>query len=399
MVRQRFTMIEGLRALAATLVVIVHCWLSVGFNDLPTWVNRVGVTPVQVFAQWMNNVGGIGVALFYVISGFLLYRPFVAARLSGGTVATGAYAIRRAARIIPAYWAALTIVALVESANIFNLHGLINYYLFGEIYTYRALTDPHPIFVSWTLCVEVSFYVFLPFWAAGIRWLGDRLSRPQGLEGAGIALLFLISAIWKIVAVQTTNYGTPLQPLLVVLPATIDVFAAGMALAVLSVRAAESPGFAAARWLAQRPWLCLGASLLMYLSFAWVSGTPDNGVYSWELTALMLGWLRIPICAALVLPVVLGAADRWPTKVLNWRTAAWIGSVSYGLYLWHVPVIEHVMDLLGHPKPPLLGMPLIFLLIYAVALVIAAVSWNILEKPVLNAAHRLAPSSRSKAKA
>src|SRR4051794_1356756 len=96
----RFPLFDSLRAIAALAIFGTHAYFTLR-NNAPG--------PVRPYAARLE----VGVYIFFVISGFLLYRPFVRARLSGSPApATGAYAWRRLLRIGPAYWIALTLVAL-----------------------------------------------------------------------------------------------------------------------------------------------------------------------------------------------------------------------------------------------------------------------------------------------
>src|SRR3954452_12960796 len=96
-----FPLVDGLRAVAALLVIVHHAgiYAVLGGTDsvLRPYVARLDV----------------GVAIFFLISGFLLYRPFVRARFrSIGAPRPLAYGWRRFLRIVPAYWVALTVIAL-----------------------------------------------------------------------------------------------------------------------------------------------------------------------------------------------------------------------------------------------------------------------------------------------
>src|SRR3954453_13942377 len=97
----RFPLVDGLRAVAALSVLVTHTAFLSGFNGH----GLLGGITARL---------DVGVALFFVISGFLLYRPFVAARMGGrGGPRAGLYFRRRALRILPAYWLALTVLGLL----------------------------------------------------------------------------------------------------------------------------------------------------------------------------------------------------------------------------------------------------------------------------------------------
>jgi peptidoglycan/LPS O-acetylase OafA/YrhL len=105
----RFPLVDSLRAIAALLVFAGHT---------VTETTSLAVHPERFV--WATNVAYEGVALFFLISGFLLYRPFVAARAGGRAVPLPDYARRRVLRIVPAYWAALSIflaLGLVSRAH------------------------------------------------------------------------------------------------------------------------------------------------------------------------------------------------------------------------------------------------------------------------------------------
>ena len=159
----RFPAADGARALAAFGVLLTHVGLLSGFNFAHPAIGAY-------FAR-----AEVGVSIFFVLSGFLLYRPFAVRRFAGHPPGeTGKYARRRLLRIFPAYWVALTIVAFVLRAPPFvEPHSIVAHYLLLQIY------DPNqvvfgPIDQAWSLATEVSFYVFLPIWA----WLLARRTRP-----------------------------------------------------------------------------------------------------------------------------------------------------------------------------------------------------------------------------
>jgi len=187
---ERFPCFNGLRALAALLVVLHHTAFTTAFE----------LRGVRVpFTDHVVSVGryfahmDIGVEIFFLISGFLLYRPMVAAAFAGRhprNVRT--YARHRFLRIYPAYWVAFVCIALFVGIympvsggrSIFEYFFLIHLYDTGSVVVngqrvWRALGG---ISQSWTLVVEVSFYVFLPFYAALLRKLGAGRARESRLR-------------------------------------------------------------------------------------------------------------------------------------------------------------------------------------------------------------------------
>ena len=126
--------------------------------------------------------------VFFLISGFLLYRPFVAARLRGARPARAPapYAWRRFLRIVPAYWLALTVVGARGSgrAACSPPAGIPTFYGLAQIY--RETTIGGGLTQAWTLCIEVAFYAFLPLWGAGcMRFLPLASGRALRSEWLG----------------------------------------------------------------------------------------------------------------------------------------------------------------------------------------------------------------------
>ena len=141
----RFPLFDGLRAIAALGVLTFHSFELSG---------KLGLGLSGRFAEVAVN----GVLLFFVISGFLLYRPYVAAHSHGhGGPSRARYARRRALRIVPAYWTVLTLLAIYPGIRGVFSGDWWRYYGFLQLYSGRTLGGG--IQVAWTLSVEVSFYV------------------------------------------------------------------------------------------------------------------------------------------------------------------------------------------------------------------------------------------------
>jgi len=166
----------------------------------------------------------VGVTLFFVISGFLLYRPMVRARRAGEPPRPlGDYARRRVLRIVPAYWLALTVLAIYP-----GLHGVFTdrwWVYYGFLQVYSADTIIQGIGPAWSLCTEAAFYIALPFLAVALGRVSWR--RELWVLGAlGLASFGFRAVIY---ATDGPQYLT--QTIL----GTFDGFALGMALAVISV--------------------------------------------------------------------------------------------------------------------------------------------------------------------
>src|SRR5947209_4690743 len=250
---RRFPLFDAMRALAALSIFAYHCAYQLhGFSG-----------PAGRYLAQLN----IGVPVFFLISGFLLYRPFVRARRDHDRrPSLRAYAVRRAARIVPAYWVALPIIAvwLGLSVQVFTPEGVLTYFGFGQLYRSSTLTGG--VGQAWTLDIEVTFYALLPLVAVLVRRVAARRGSLLSSELAMCGALFAAGVGWQVLITQTIG---PAQasffPLLLALPGWLDHFAIGMALAVLSV-AREGRGLPApGRLLQRQPWLWwLGAAAAYY---------------------------------------------------------------------------------------------------------------------------------------
>src|SRR4051812_2971104 len=244
--KRTFPRVHVLRALAALSVLLYHALFK-------AYLARHPESPLAPFAAHLD----VGVSVFFLISAFLLYRPMVAARLSNEPQPDPhEYGRRRLARIVPGYWVALLITGLVGASylgypGIFDGKGILAY--FGFLQIYSPDTAGGGINVAWTLCVEVTFYAFLPLWASAIRRVSPRGGARSELTALG--LLFAASLAFQVAAVNATDpngFGLGGARWLEPLPAFLDQFAAGMALAVASVVWKPRPRTGAA-WLAAAP--------------------------------------------------------------------------------------------------------------------------------------------------
>src|SRR5215210_255846 len=173
----RFPLFDSLRAIAALCIFGTHAYAVL-------YGGASG--PFSSAAQHLD----VGVYIFFAISGFLLYRPFARARLRDEPAPRArAYGWRRLLRIGPAYWVALTVVALwLPLGEVNDLDKAPWLYLFGQSYQWDTAIGG--LSQAWSLCVEAGFYVFLPLWALGMRSLRFRDARSRlRAELAGLALL------------------------------------------------------------------------------------------------------------------------------------------------------------------------------------------------------------------
>lgn len=388
----RFPCFDGLRAIAAVSVLLTHVAFSAGANT------------GSVFGRFFARMDA-GVAVFFVISGFLLYRPFAAAHLSDRPVpATGPYFWRRFLRIYPAYWLVVIVIVYVFADK--HIHDLESFVLwFGLVHIYSQKHAFGPLVQSWTLATEVSFYVFLPVWAWLIR-RGTR-DRPTSTrlqrELSGLALLVVVSVAWKAFVLSYGFSDGRIGQLKMWLPWWLDMFAVGMLLAVGSVGAVHLERRAPLRLDARHaPAVCWLLALAAFVAVSTGIGMPykSGGI------PLHLLWgqhyLYLATAVFLVLPAVFGPQTRDSGVVRRFlmnRVAVYLGVVSYGIYLWHDPWIDRYVSWTGvtlfgvyRSNTPfawhtssVVSVPFfaMVLAVFALTVASASVSWFVLERPVL----------------
>ena len=371
--------IDGLRALAAFLVLTFHVAERSGLNraDTASWV-----------ADYTSQFGRLGVSIFFAISGFLLYRPFVAAHLADEAApALGGYFRRRFLRIFPAYWLALVGYLLLASPQLRDSildHLLLRISLLQGWSETLALSG---VSVAWTLTIELTFYLVLPLYA----WLVRRLARSLGRDQALTAELIGLGAFYLLGLAGRWLLADKALPIGGLAP-WMDLFAMGMVIAVFRARQREGGGTPAVfKYLGRYPVL----GLLLALELVWVVAQLDvpRGFQPKTLgdeyaRHFLYGFVGF----ALLSPLVFGnQAKGWYRRALCWRPVRWTGEVSYGLYLWHVLVLYLLTEGLRADEVafwPTLGAT------FAATMVIASASFVMLERPAQRLQlHRLLPAS------
>ncbi len=365
----RFPLVDGVRAIAALTIFFFH----IAFH--------LGLLTQDTLSRYLGNLN-VGVPIFFVVSGFLLYRPFVAARLERARrPATGPYAVRRATRIIPAYWVALPIVTVMLGieAEVFTPSGIVTYFGFLQIYDLSTVVGG--IGQAWTLCIEVTFYAALVVWAMGARRLpardGNEVVRWELVALAG---LFVFSVLWQaLVAPAFTPGDRGYLAAQISLPAFADQFALGMGLAVISASAAAGmklpQPFAA---LESRPWVWALAAVALYALLGLKIGSVGIGE-SWSDAGIFRHVVKGLIGVCVLAPAVFGAGlGGWVRRGLGWRPLLLLGLVSYSFYLYHLAFIL-TLDRVGWLHD--LGWVAVTVASFACSVAAAAVSYRFIEKP------------------
>jgi peptidoglycan/LPS O-acetylase OafA/YrhL len=344
--------LDGLRGLAALAVVVLHVWMYTEANTASR----------SVFVDAVIGELRVAVGLFFVLSGFLLARPWIAAgRGERPRPDVGRYAVRRIARIGPAYWVALAgSFLLLQGTGHGRSTGagaLPAFALFLEnmFSATRGKLDPP----MWSLGIEVAFYVVLPL----VGWALVRAARSRVVSGplAVCAGLVAVNLAWLLAG---TLGGWPPETMWT-LPTFLALFACGIGAAVLAHGRRPGRGSAAAL-------LALGWGAILANGWWHSSGT---GV---------LGHVVADLPAAAGFAAVVAVVATRPAGVLASAPLRALGAVSYGVYLWHMPVLFWLRLHGMFPATFVAALPVVLL----PTLALGAASWWLVERPALRWAER-----------
>jgi peptidoglycan/LPS O-acetylase OafA/YrhL len=321
---ERVASLTGIRAVAALLVMATHAAYTTGKYT-------------HGYVGLMYSRMEIGVPIFFVLSGFLLFAPWVKANATGGPPpSVRRYAWHRVRRIMPAYIVTVLIAYAVYHFRVAGPNpghtwmGLLrnltltqpytDNYLFS--YLHQGLTQ------MWSLAVEVAFYVVLPLMAYLLFVvLCRRQWRPIRLL-VGLLCLASLTPIWLVI-VHTTDFlpdGAKLW-----LPTYLAWFIGGMVLAALQPLGVRAYGMA-----------CLPVVVACYLIASTpIAGEPTTSPAGTGEALAKAGFYGV-IATLAVAPLALG--DRgWYARFLASRPLVFLGEISYEIFLIHLITMELVM--------------------------------------------------------
>ncbi len=305
--------LECLRGVAIWLVVLYHLYSTVfrfGYHDQGH--------PVPWLFSYVAS-GRTGVTLFFVLSGFLLSLPFL--RAGGEPISLRRFYEARALRILPAYYLAVAVAAVVTGQGGTALRALLFMPVGLEMYPFGL--------VWWSLSTEAQFYLVLPGLMA---LLTRRRWRP-----VGAVLLLVWAAAWLAsVLVPAADLGSALKPLRNSLFGRLPAFLAGIGVAAWYVNGRPGAGVLERnRWIATGLGIGLGLALERLLHFSTAAGP-------WVLNDRFGYWPSLEsLCWALMLPVVLVGRPFGRRLLVN-PFFAFSGKISYSLFLVHLPVLFYI---------------------------------------------------------
>jgi peptidoglycan/LPS O-acetylase OafA/YrhL len=356
----RWPQLDGLRGLAVLAVLAQHAYPRLG-HSIPA--------------------AHSGVRLFFVLSGFLITGILLRARERVDTTGRGGWSefagfqARRVARIFPAYYLVITIGLLAGVGPIGDAWPwLISFTTNG----YIALRDEWVAgyFHFWTLAIEAQFYLF---WSLFVLFAPRRWLLPA------VAVMLAVAPLYRAVAVYL---GLGTIALFCATPSCLDTLGAGALVAILT--------------------LTVPPSVLVHTSLArWACGLGWAAVVAlWAARSFGQGWLNdiwldsalALACAGLVLVATRGMGGVFG-RMLTSRPLRFIGTISYGAYVYHVflpaltlALLPRVCAALGvvNPGPG----PGVFAVITVGIVVIPVLSWYFFEQPINRLGSRAFAPSR-----
>jgi len=348
----RSARIESVRGLAALLVLGGHIY------------GGAHMYRPEIYATFRSRAllgGGFGVFLFFTLSGYLLYWPFARRDLATGErIDLRRYAWNRALRILPLYYAVVIVVLVLQE------HGGTGeqwwrFLLFAENFSSRTVGRVNG--PMWSLVVELHFYALLPVLSAAIAAVARRSPARAAVAVGTLGVVSFAVHRATITHGQTWKFS---------LPVTFFYFASGMLLAIARVAWERHPPRLPAPVLSASLWLA--AAGVLWLAVWWH--------YPLEPLMAVAGFLVVGACVLPLRPTPL-------LSLLDWRPLALVGMVSYSLYLWHFPLLQRLERTTwlpgGYFALLAIGVPL--------CLLVAAVSYWIVEAPFLRFRGRWAPSA------
>jgi peptidoglycan/LPS O-acetylase OafA/YrhL len=321
----RVASLTGIRAVAALLVVGTHAAYTTGKYTHGYW----GLMGARL---------EIGVPIFFVLSGFLLFRPWVKSAATGRPApSVSRYARHRVRRIMPAYVVTVLLAYLLYHFRQagpnpgHTWYGLLRNLTLTQIYCngYLGKYLHQGLTQMWSLAVEASFYVLLP----GLAYLllvtlGRRRWQPR-LVLAALAAMTLISPAW--LALVHLDHSFP-DGARLWLPTYLAWFLGGMMLAVWQQMGVRCYAFAA-----------LPLAVVCYFIVSTpIAGAPTTSPASLA-EAIWKTVFYAVIATLAVAPLALGDARGWYYRLLATRPMVWLGEISYEIFLIHLVTMEFAM--------------------------------------------------------
>ncbi|PNS08881.1 acyltransferase family protein [Solilutibacter silvestris] len=306
--------LDLLRAIAIVWVMLFHSFIVGGLGD--DW-------------SWLSKYGWMGVDIFFVLSGYLIGSQVLQRLRDHGRLGFGDFYLRRAFRILPAFWVVLAIYVLLPSWR--EVDGMEPWWKFAAfIYNLDVDYNAHAAFShAWSLCVEEHFYLLFPLLAMGLFRRNSTLLVIATIAFVLLGGIALRSAIWLHDDALKPDRNWFIEDLYYPTWCRLDGLLVGVALAAMKV-------FRPQWWLRLRSQanVALLIGLVGVVVSFWLHAQRDG------LLANSIGWPLLALSFGLL---VFAAAER-DSWIGRWHApgAGWIAAISYSLYLSHKLVMHGV---------------------------------------------------------
>ncbi|HUQ07759.1 MAG TPA: acyltransferase [Kofleriaceae bacterium] len=300
---RRIPSLDGLRALSIVLVLVSHLLGTRGFPVGPRAMGAIG------------DFGYLGVRVFFVISGFLITSLLLAEQEKTGSISLKGFYARRAWRIFPAFYTfvAAMVLAWLMGSIVLHLGDIVAAVTYTMNYHYDRSWELGHI---WSLSIEEQFYMV---WPAMFLIGGPRRVVPISLAMMAIAPCLRAAAFFTL--------ERPDDVTMEAYPCVMDSIATGCLLAALKPRLDLSTRYLQA--------LRSPAFVLVPIAVA-LANIPTWWVFEYTTNVTIQN-----IGVALCVDRCVRNSDDWIGKVLNWSPLVWLGGLSYSLYLWQEPFLNH----------------------------------------------------------
>lgn len=386
--RGRIAGADGLRAIACLLVVWHHTAQK---------LNPEGLSPIVGALHFLGMRGEVGVSLFFVLSGCLLSMPFWASFVERKPFPSiKRYSLNRAARIAPAFWLNL-IICNILAVVLFNLEfswqKFASAFLFVNSYHFSTFFPTEVNGPLWSIGLEVSCYLLLPI----VLYVIFKTARSISFAVGGL--------ITAIVSLQAIN------------PLILQVFMTdndqkGWEFGIDGGAKQWLPYWNISSFFTQFLIGSLAALIIVYLRSKQTNPTRffDFAFISSATAAIILVVARLnpgspdsftqqpyvsPFFAILMATLLIsGSHSIYVSRLLDNRLFSWLAKLSFGIYLWHVVVIEviarkFIEDYVYFGLSDVSQWATISAIVLGMSIAIAAVSWKFLESPILERARRV----------
>jgi peptidoglycan/LPS O-acetylase OafA/YrhL len=328
--------------------------------------------PLFVFAH-LFQLGWAGVDLFFVLSGYLITGILV------DSVGHHAYyrnfIVRRCLRIFPLYYVSLVICCILTYypypprwGEFLHAGGWWYVTYLGNVRVFLDAAWPGLALLTplWSLQVEEQFYLTFPL----LVWLVSRKTLARLLVVSVVGALALRIALT--IAMPKNMFGV-----YTLMPCRMDPLAMG---GLIAIAQRERPEWLRSRWFG---WMTL-ASAVTFLAIVLIYQNSDP----WPVGMRTLGYSALDLMFAGIVVMLIGWRQRFLLWLCRLRALCWIGTISYGLYLLHVPAEIIGRRLMAHVMPIAQSGSAEFVVSMAVAFALAGVSWICFESPILKLKNR-----------